>query len=56
VSAALIALAFVRRRHGEAAIRSAWPGPEGSLRVVLGAARTAARRPGAAAEGRSPTL
>ena len=44
-----LALAFVLRRHGEAAIRTAWPGPEGSLRVVLGAARTAARAPGTAA-------
>jgi uncharacterized membrane protein YkvA (DUF1232 family) len=51
-----LALAFVLHRHGEAAIRSAWPGPEGSLRVVLRAARTAARGPGTAAEGRSPTL
>jgi uncharacterized membrane protein YkvA (DUF1232 family) len=44
-----LALAFVLRRHGEAAIRSAWPGPEASLRVVLGAARTAVRPPGTAA-------
>ena len=34
-----LALAFVLRRHGEGAIRAAWPGPEGSLRVVLRAAR-----------------
>jgi uncharacterized membrane protein YkvA (DUF1232 family) len=44
-----LALAFVLRRHGEAAIRASWPGPESSLRVVLGAARTAVRAPGTTA-------
>jgi uncharacterized membrane protein YkvA (DUF1232 family) len=41
------ALAVLLRRHGEAVIRSAWPGPESSLRVVLRAAGSApgANRP-----------
>jgi uncharacterized membrane protein YkvA (DUF1232 family) len=31
----VLALRLVLRRHGEAAVRSAWPGPESSLRVIL---------------------
>jgi uncharacterized membrane protein YkvA (DUF1232 family) len=34
-----LALGVLLRSRGEAAIRAAWPGPEGSLRVVLRAAR-----------------
>jgi uncharacterized membrane protein YkvA (DUF1232 family) len=54
-----LALAVLLRRRGEGAIRAAWPGPESSLRIVLGAA---ARAPGAgrpatkASPGRGPTL
>ena len=40
----VLVLAVLLRRHGEAAIRAAWPGPESSLRMVL---RAAGRPPGA---------
>jgi uncharacterized membrane protein YkvA (DUF1232 family) len=33
-----LALALMLRRRGESAIRSAWPGPDSSLRIVLRAA------------------
>ena len=33
-----LALGWLLRTHGERTIRQAWPGPEGSLRVVLHAA------------------
>jgi uncharacterized membrane protein YkvA (DUF1232 family) len=42
-------LALLLRRHGEDAIRAAWPGPEGSLKVIL----RAAGAPQAPKEGRA---
>ncbi len=33
-----LALRWLLRTHGEAAVRAAWPGPESSLRLVLAAA------------------
>lgn len=39
-----LALHVVLRSRGEAAIRAAWPGPESSLRVILGAAGARAGR------------
>jgi uncharacterized membrane protein YkvA (DUF1232 family) len=38
-----LAVGFVLRRHGEAAVRAVWPGPENSLRIVRGGSP---RRPG----------
>ena len=34
-----LALRWLLRTHGEAALRAAWPGPESSLRLVMAAAR-----------------
>jgi uncharacterized membrane protein YkvA (DUF1232 family) len=44
-----LVLSMVLRRHGEDAIRSAWPGPAGSLRIVLRAAGAPPGGPRAAA-------
>jgi uncharacterized membrane protein YkvA (DUF1232 family) len=41
----MLALGWILRTHGEAAIRDAWPGPESSLRLVLHAAGASRERP-----------